>query len=403
MIYVVDAKPGDGKSSAAITMINEASEEKRFLYITPYLTEVERIQACCPEKQFVEPQEDDPCKSIDIKKQLRQRRNIVSTHALFQRFDAEVIRLVKDGGYTMIMDEVATLVKASDITRWDLKSILEELAHVEKESGLLVWDRKTYKGLFEDVKRAAEHKSLWVYGAGSKHPVAVHIFPPGIFDAFEDVYLLTYMFNGQVQKYYFDFFHLPYSQKWVEKDGDCYRFSDKPVESPGIDYKSLIHICRNRKLNEIGHAKTALSKTWYTENQETGKVDQMRRNLSNYFRNICGAKSERNLWTVFKDSHKAVRGKGYSRGFVPCNIRATNQYRDRDCVAYPINRYLNPVVKNFFAQAGVIVDDDAYALSEMLQFIWRSAIRDGKPINVYVPSSRMRRLLEKWIEENSVS
>ena len=33
MLYVVDAKPGDGKSSAAITMINEAAEEKRFLYI----------------------------------------------------------------------------------------------------------------------------------------------------------------------------------------------------------------------------------------------------------------------------------------------------------------------------------------------------------------------------------
>ena len=403
MIYVVDAKPGDGKSSAAITMINEASEEKRFLYITPYLTEVERIQACCPEKQFVQPQEDDPCKSIDIKKQLRQRRNIVSTHALFQRFDAEVIRLVKDGGYTMIMDEVATVAEVEEITYWDLKHILKYFAHVDPETSLLIWDKTAYRGIFEDIKQAAERKSLWIYGAGSKHPAAVHIVSSGVFEAFEDVYLLTYMFNGQVQKYYFDFFHLPYSRKWVEKDGDCYRFSDKPVESPGIDYKSLIHICQHRKLNEIGHAKTALSKAWYTANQNTGKIDQMRRNLANFSRNICGAKSNQILWTIFKRYHNEVKGKGYSKGFIPCNIRATNQYRDRDCVAYPINRYLNPVVKNFFAQAGVIVDDDAYALSEMLQFIWRSAIRDGKPINVYVPSSRMRRLLEKWIAENSVS
>ena len=403
MIYVVDAKPGDGKSSAAITMINEASEEKRFLYITPYLTEVERIQACCPEKQFVQPQEDDPCKSIDIKKQLRQRRNIVSTHALFQRFDAEVIRLVKDGGYTMIMDEVATVAEVEEITYWDLKHILKHFAHVDPETSLLIWDKTAYRGIFEDIKQAAERKSLWIYGAGSKHPAAVHIVSPSVFEAFEDVYLLTYMFNGQVQKYYFDFFHLPYSRKWVEKDGDCYRFSDKPVESPGLDYKSLIHICRNRKLNEIGHAKTALSKAWYTANQNTGKIDQMRRNLANFSRNICGAKSNQILWTIFKRYHNEVKGKGYSKGFIPCNIRATNQYRDRDCVAYPINRYLNPVVKNFFAQAGVIVDDDAYALSEMLQFIWRSAIRDGKPINVYVPSSRMRHLLEKWIEENSIS
>ena len=137
-------------------------------------------------------------------------------------------------------------------------------------------------------------RNLW---SRQQTPCGLYIFShPVYFDAFEDIYLLTYMFNGQVQKYYyFDFFHLPYSQKWVEKDGDCYRFSDKPVESPGLDYKSLIHICQHRKLNEIGQAKTALSKAWYTANQNTGKIDQMRRNLSNFSRNICGAKSNQIL------------------------------------------------------------------------------------------------------------
>ena len=151
---------------------------------------------------------------------------------------------MKKRRYTMIMDEVATLVEVEEITDWDSKHILRDFAHVDPETGLLVWDKTSYKGKFEDIKQACEDRCLGIYGADSKRPAAVHIFPPGIFDAFEDVYLLTYMFNGQVQKYYFDFFHLPYSQKWVEKDGDCYRFSDKPVESPGLDYKSLIHICR---------------------------------------------------------------------------------------------------------------------------------------------------------------
>ena len=76
---------------------------------------------------------------------------------------------------------------------------------------------------------------------------------------------------------------------------------------------------------------------------------------------------------------------------------------DRNCVAYLVNKYWNPFVKSFFTSKGIAVDEDAYALSEMLQFIWRSAIRDGKPINWYVPSSRMRHLLEKWIEENSIA
>lgn len=37
----------------------------------------------------------------------------------------------------------------------------------------------------------------------------------------------------------------------------------------------------------------------------------------------------------------------------------------------------------------------------MIQWIWRTAIRDGKEIDIYVPSRRMRELLEQWIEEVS--
>ena len=59
-------------------------------------------------------------------------------------------------------------------------------------------------------------------------------------------------------------------------------------------------------------------------------------------------------------------------------------------------------LEKFFEQNGITVDEDGFALSEMLQFIWRSAIRDGKEIWVYIPSVRMRNLLEQWIEENSI-
>ena len=84
------------------------------------------------------------------------------------------------------------------------------------------------------------------------------------------------------------------------------------------------------------------------------------------------------------------------------NSRATNKYRDRASVVYPVNRYLNPFVKNFFTSNHIAIDEEGFALSEMLQFIWRSAIRDGHEIWIYIPSIRMRRLLKEWIEYNSV-
>ena len=42
-VNIVDAVCGAGKTSAAINMINNSDDDTKFLYITPYLNEVERI------------------------------------------------------------------------------------------------------------------------------------------------------------------------------------------------------------------------------------------------------------------------------------------------------------------------------------------------------------------------
>lgn len=36
--------------------------------------------------------------------------------------------------------------------------------------------------------------------------------------------------------------------------------------------------------------------------------------------------------------------------------------------------------------------------SHLLQWMWRSQIRNGKPIDIYIPSERMRELLNNWIQ-----
>ena len=66
-------------------------------------------------------------------------------------------------------------------------------------------------------------------------------------------------------------------------------------------------------------------------------------------------------------------------------------------MAYLINLYPYPQLIQFFEMNGVELNQDLYAISELLQWIWRSAIRDGKSINLYLPSMRMRELLGKWV------
>ena len=83
--------------------------------------------------------------------------------------------------------------------------------------------------------------------------------------------------------------------------------------------------------------------------------------------------------------------------FVACSIKATNKYSDRHLCLYCVNRFLQPQIADFYEKRGFPIDEDVYALSEMIQWIWRSAIRKGEPITVYIPSERMRKLFLDWL------
>jgi hypothetical protein len=62
-------------------------------------------------------------------------------------------------------------------------------------------------------------------------------------------------------------------------------------------------------------------------------------------------------------------------------------------MVYIGNRYLNPAICNFFKDNGVEIDQDYWALSELIQWIWRGCIRNDEKMNLYVPGIRMRTLL----------
>ncbi|WP_328101075.1 hypothetical protein [Priestia flexa] len=65
---------------------------------------------------------------------------------------------------------------------------------------------------------------------------------------------------------------------------------------------------------------------------------------------------------------------------------------------------MKPFEKQFFEDAGVKVNEDLLAVSDLLQWIWRSAIRksEAEPINIYIPSLRMRTLLYQWLNNEEI-
>lgn len=411
-VKIVDAIMGRGKSQAIINYINSSDEDENFLVITPYLDEVKRYKMSCKSKKFVEPTYNSGSKLEDLKQLFRKGRNIVSTHALFQKFDNEIVDICKGLNYTLIMDEVTNVIESYDISKKDCGILLDEFVTVDPDTKQLIWreDQKNYpySAKYGKEKKLCELGSLVLY----HDTLMVWLFPINVFNSFNNIYILTYMFKAQLQRYYYDYYELPYTYMYVTGDNiDNFGLVDYRTEEElnelkkndyNADYKNLIHILDNEKMNQIGDDKYAFSKTWYERNKDNVMMKKVKSNIHNYLMNIVNHGTNKTIWTTYIDYKNNLKGKGYTKGFVPCSSRATNEYRDRDVIVYLVSRYINPFVKNFFIVNNINVDEDSYALSEMLQFIWRSAIREYNEIWIYIPSRRMRELLSNWIEEQDI-
>ena len=392
---------GSGKTSAAINYINNLDEDTKVIYITPYLNEVQRIKEECSEKNFYEPQEYGTKKN-GLKKDLLKGRNIVTTHALFQHFDDDIIELCKLQNYILFMDEVADVVDKFALVQKDLETLIKYYVTVNPETGQVYWRDELVNyskyGVFYTAKKLCDSGCLYLFN----DTLMIWMFPVKVFKAFSQSYILTYLFDAQMQKYYYDFYNIKYNYLYVTGNSrNNYSFTTEKQETKiEYDYKSLIHINEEDKMNRIGEAPYSLSKSWYKKNIDKPVVEVLKNNTFNFFAyKVQNNKASNNLWTVFKDYRDNLKGKRYTKGFAPCTARATNQYKDRINVAYLINKFYDHNIYNFFHSKGIQMNEDLFALSEMLQFIWRSAIREGQEIYLYVPSSRMRGLLKTWIDD----
>ena len=269
-----------------------------------------------------------------------------------------------------------------------------------------MWLDATYEGKFDNIKQLAESNNLYLhtrFGGSKNKTLLVWTFPVDIFKSFKEIYNLTYMFDGQLQKYYFDMYNLKYEYKSVtfNKDDNKYILTDYNTKLDNRErFTELIHIYEG-SLNTIGEDYYSLSSSWLEKSFDNNNIKILKNNTYNYFTNIISTKSNFNMWTTIKGNKDKIRlaltGKGYSKGFVAVNARATNEYIHKNCCAYLVNRFLNPINKGFFEDKGVKVNEDIWALSELIQWLFRSSIRKNEEINLYIPSSRMKNLLLDWI------
>lgn len=422
MIYIIDAPCGAGKTSAMINHINRNNFEK-YLFVTPFLSETQRIKKECKHCKMNDPKDAiKGSKTYSFYSLVRNKKNIVTTHSLFFRLN-EDIRRIEEKSYNLIIDEVPDLIKqvyfnyengdfyigspedeASATGRMtkEFKQKIKDMREMGmidiNNNNRLNWIRNNYKGMIGmRFKELLESGNIYYHNNS-----LIWCYNPDYFLHFKDVYILTYMFDAQIVKSYLDMYKFEYEYLFVNMNNNTYEFTDKFCKYDTQKYGNNIYVYEG-VLNNIGDSKYDLSKTWCSNKGKfyNERVEILKNNMYNYSINITRAKSEDILWTCFKDNYEDLKRKGYTKGYLACNARATNEFSDRHIVMYPINRFLNPIIENFLRSKGVPIDIDKWSQSELIQFIFRSAIRNEEEIEIYIPSFRMRSLLYEYL--NSLS
>lgn len=426
-IIVVDSIMGSGKTSAMLNKV-KSDADGSYIYVTPYLPEVERVIKDTGYR-FKQPYNTGAGKLDSLHKLLAAGESVVTTHALFLMATSETVQLIHEGSYTLILDEALDVlreynevVKSIDnktLTKGDVRWLIQEkYISVSPLDYCVEWNGTAEEDFhYSEVERLAKNGSLrciddtlyWEY-------------PVEVFAAFESVYILTYLFESSRFAAYMGIYHLSYEKMSAMRTEDG-SFQLCPYIDDTEQRKALIQRINiySGDLNRIGDKRNAFSVNWL-KGINTEQVRDIQKAMRNY-KGQLKAHTASVMWTTTKqfDFYKRlerVKGFKYTRQltsdeqklpdeekrklqcFVSCTARATNDYSERTTLLYMINRYLPPEVGKYYSRRGNPIDEDLFATGELLQWIWRSAIRKGKSVNLYIPSCRMRELLFKWLGAN---
>lgn len=469
-VTVVDSMMGTGKTTA---MINKmiADESHNYIFVTIYKTEIQRVIEAT-QGRFCEPENYGDGKLDDLHKKLRLSKDIATTHALLLRANDETIKLIKDGNYILVLDEVLNVIQEYNEVavnnyfdmetpqrtlnkRSVIQSLENDFIKVDPESLVVTYSWNMSSGTDSELLDLLSKKGVL---RCSTDTLLVE-YPIEVFDAFSEIYILTYMYEHSILAAYFKKYQ--YEVKLISaKNCELVDWYDDAEGRREIINLLKVYI---GTANKIGAKDNAFSVTWLQAAMKDDTVSKkilaamttFKTNVKavkeftmvttskddsiySHFQKagyaghtvpaavidnaILSSTDERNKWNASiryyeekinsGDTLDSVEAQEYRmllemgephissekefEIFVSCTARATNMYRNRRFLMYMINRYLPVDIYNYFLHFGIAINQEMWAVSEFLQWAFRSQIRDGKPVDIFIPSSRMRKAYFEW-------
>ena len=400
IITIKDQPCGSGKTTS---MIEGFRSDRKYLVIVPLLTEVDRVVECSKLVPIQQPHDNDnnaPTKTEHLENMVLQGENIAATHSLFER----LVPLARNGllsDYDIIIDEVPEVVRSvSSKSKVSIEEFYLNTGYmtVDTKSGQVSPTGKWWS-MRDDVDDTLSTNILNYANTGCLYLLEGHLFiwamPKALLTAGRTTTILTYKSEGSVLSSYLKKLNVPVEVTNDNQPEEAFR--KKAAELITIkDIPALSRLALSHSGQLAGISNSSYCKT----------IGIALKNLRG--RQLSGVLAENILITCakegwYKKGNERVAGPFASRSklfkganWVPKITRGTNDYAHCSHLIYLYDQHMNPYVARWLEDNSRAFDD-AYALTELIQWVWRSRVRKGQPITLYLPSPRMRRLMKEWL------
>lgn len=424
---------GSGKTYHTL---RELDKNAQTLFVVENLENVDTISK---EHDFLTPIEALPRKEDHLKEVLLSGRSCICTHELFRRIDSETREIIREMQVHCIIDELlnstieikgipsdddsdAPILAPSARVMLDATKALD----IDPDTHVVSWNKNKLPkpmnmGVLDDLYAWAEAGVLLWYPTKdeSLSGYVVTTFPVETLEAFESVKMLCYGFEG-----------LPI-QGYLELLGIPYIFNDRFLENEEEDLKRLKEriniITEHPVMNLLKSEAEKINKEELSLSSTCWKYlisDDLAKKIGACIDKTLDRKkipTSKSLWTSYKrDMNRISSGfknrrlnshdsesikkakKGSVQTFTNWNLKGTNQFDDREMMINLCCPHIHPNLKRFFSYNGIELDDNAFILENVIQWMMRGCARDRDSeavMNVLITSPKARKLVIEWLDK----
>lgn len=392
-VKIIDRPCGTGKTTS---LLKSFEHDKKYIVIVPYLSEVTRVigEADC---DFYEPVvEGETTTKISSLIQLAiEGKNIATTHKMFESL-VSVCRKGYLKEYHLVIDEVPDPVKvAYQLSKASLNEIYLGGGYIQVDYTGLVstsekWQIKQFEfndTLSPKLMNQAATGCLYL----SENQYFLLCMPSELLTSCQTTTILTYKSEGSILC------------KYLDKEGIPYVVDSSVIAEEEFRSKARELISINSLTTALTSFKWSHSKQALFSKTDCDKVKVGLKNLRST--KLVGVDQKDILFTCRKslwfDEYKGPKIKNGSRinnaNWVSNTTRGTNLYSHCSHAIYLYDQNVNPVVARWLGIKDLSSFNDNYALTELIQWLYRSRVRKGEPIDVYFASDRMKSILMNWL------